>query len=151
MQSKIQFVSLSIQQITEIYNIILKGHICRQKLRNILTATLDTFKNLEPSCIKKLCLIQHKLTSKINMTVSHTNSVLHLAYTSVSTTTKCHIQLGPVVYYLPPKTWKLVFFRLIMHHNNRNKSINFIFMWNQANKNILKIRCSREFRYKRGW
>ena len=29
------------------------------------------------------------------MTVSHTNSVLRLAYTTVSTASNCHIQLGP--------------------------------------------------------
>ena len=50
---------------------------------------------LRAKLYQKLYLIRHKLTSKINMTVSHTNSVLRLAYTTVSTTTNCHIQLGP--------------------------------------------------------
>ena len=38
------------------------------------------------------------------------------------------------VYYLLPKPQKIVYFRLIVHHNKRNKSVNFIFIWNQANK-----------------
>ena len=108
---------------------------------------------------QKLYLIRQKLTSKINMTVSHTISVLCLAYTTVSTTTNCHIQLGPesiktltetFVHYLLPKTQKIMFFRLIIHHNNRNKSINFIFMWSQANKKLKNYRCSQEFRRRRG-
>ena len=42
------------------------------------------------------------------------------------------------VYYFLQKTRKIVFFRLRIYHNNRNKSINFVVMWNQANnkKNI---------------
>ena len=43
------------------------------------------------------------------------------------------------VYYLLQKTRKIVFYRLRIHHNNRNKSINFILMWNQANKKKKKI------------
>ena len=49
-QSIVQFVNLLIQYI-RIYNIM--GHLCHQKLGNVLTATNDTFKNSEPSrCIK---------------------------------------------------------------------------------------------------
>ena len=36
------------------------------------------------------------------------------------------------------RSWKIMFFSLIIHHNNRNKSINFIFMWNQADKKFKK-------------
>ena len=37
------------------------------------------------------------------------------------------------VYYSVPQTpGKSCFFKLTIHHNNRNKSINFIFIWNLA-------------------
>ena len=44
------------------------------------------------------------------------------------------------VCYLLPKPRKIVFFRLVIHHNNRNKSINLIFVWNQANKQKKSMR-----------
>ena len=43
------------------------------------------------------------------------------------------------VYYFLQKTREIVFFRLRIYHNNRNKSINFIVMWNQANKKYIYI------------
>ena len=39
-----------------------------------------------------------------------------------------------VYYFILPKTRKIVFLRLIIHPNSRNKSISFISMWNQVNK-----------------
>ena len=114
---------------------------------------------LRTKLYQKLYLIRHKLTAKMNMTVFHTNSVVRLAYATLSTTANCYIQLGPesvktlietYVYYLLPKTWKIVFFRLIIHLNNKNKSINFISMLNQANTNFKKHRCGWEFRCGRG-
>ena len=60
------------------------------------------------------------------------------------------IQLGPksaktiltetrVYYSVPQIPGKSCFLKLKIHHNNRNKSINFIFIWNLANKKFKKL------------
>ena len=38
------------------------------------------------------------------------------------------------VYYSPPSTRQILFLKLTIHHNNRDQSINFIFLWNLANR-----------------
>ena len=48
-----------------------------------------------------------------------------------------------VYYFILPKTRKIVFFRLIIHPNSRNKSINFISRWNQVNKFKKNIDAAR--------
>ena len=60
----------------------------------------------------------------------------HLSYT-VTVTTNCHTtgpRVSKHVFTTYPNTWKIMFFRLIIHNNNRNKSINFIFIWNHKIK-----------------
>ena len=59
---------------------------------------------------------------------------------TVTTTTNCYTTGPRVGKDSNPNTRQIVFFlKLTIHHNNRNKSINFVFMWNLANKKIKKF------------
>ena len=100
---------------------------------NLLTAIL-------PRYISEL--MQAELISNMRNSL-YTNSVQRLAYTKQtnSHTTGPRVSKNAdrktCVYYLvtyPQTPDKSCFFKLIVHHNNKNKSINFIFIWKQVNK-----------------